>query len=271
MNLFQRRRMFGCAALAAAILVALAVDYGLRQALRPATLVSGFVLFAVLALLAGFNLRKRLTFLPALSATAWMQIHIYTGWFSVAAFLIHAGLAYPTGHLEQALWILYWLVALSGVWGLYMSRAFPSQLRMQGENVIFERIPAMRTRLRNECEQTVVESIEQTGSSALSDIYQQRIRDFFAGPRDVWSHAIGSRNAPQGFLAEIEDANRYLGPEEREFMNTVTGLIRTKQNLDYQWVRQGLLKLWLFIHIPLTYGLIVAAIVHGLTAWRFSA
>jgi hypothetical protein len=33
---------------------------------------------------------------------------------------------------------------------------------------------------------------------------------------------------------------------------------------------QGLLKLWLFVHIPLSYALILIGLVHGILAWKFS-
>ncbi|MBG90152.1 MAG: hypothetical protein CMO80_25085 [Verrucomicrobiales bacterium] len=267
---FAKRRFYASATLVVCIALAVLADYGLRQSLRPAAICSGVLLFAVILLLACFNMRKRLTFLPTLSASTWMQIHVYVGWFSIAAFLIHAGVHQTQGTLELALAILFWLVALSGVWGLYMTRAFPAQLRMEGENVIFERIPSMRARLRRQSEEVIMESIEKTESTALADIYEKRIRDFFDGPRDILSHALGSRKAPHTFLAEIEDTYRYLSEDERAFMATLTDHVRIKQNLDYQWVRQGMLKLWLFIHIPLTYGLILTAAAHGLIAWRFA-
>jgi hypothetical protein len=271
MKSFATRRFIAIGLLAALIALAFLADFGLRHSLRPAALYSGLVLMAVLLLLTAFNMRKRLTFLPALTASTWMQIHIYTGWFSIAGYLIHAGFALPNGPLELALAILFWLVALSGIWGLYMSRAFPSQLRMEGENVIFERIPIMRAKLRTRCEEIIMETSQRSESTALPDIYERSLRQFFEGPRDIRSHAIGSRQAPRTFLAEIEDTYRYLSEDERAAMGTITELVRAKQNLDYQWVRQGMLKLWLFIHIPLTYGLILVAIAHGLIAWRFTA
>jgi len=42
-----------------------------------------------------------------------------------------------------------------------------------------------------------------------------------------------------------------------------------KNNLDYQHALQMVLKGWLFVHIPLTYSLIVVAAVHGVLAYAF--
>ena len=47
-------------------------------------------------------------------------------------------------------------------------------------------------------------------------------------------------------------------------------LVIAKDNLDFHRANGGLLKLWLFIHIPATYALIVAIVVHILLAYSFS-
>ena len=48
-------------------------------------------------------------------------------------------------------------------------------------------------------------------------------------------------------------------------------LIRGKDDLDHQDALQGTLKYWLFIHIPLTYSLLILSLVHALLASAYSA
>ena len=45
--------------------------------------------------------------------------------------------------------------------------------------------------------------------------------------------------------------------------------MRRKDDLDFHEARQRLLKTWLFVHIGLTYGLVVLALLHGLLALAF--
>jgi cytochrome b subunit of formate dehydrogenase len=60
--------------------------------------------------------------------------------------------------------------------------------------------------------------------------------------------------------------DRYLNPKEKEIANEISDWIETKQNLDFQYASQRLLKLWLFVHIPATYALILLALVHAYVA-----
>ena len=46
------------------------------------------------------------------------------------------------------------------------------------------------------------------------------------------------------------------------FVDQLGELLEAKRNLDFQLAGQRLLKLWLFVHIPLTYGLLVLVGAH---------
>ncbi|MHC4995593.1 MAG: hypothetical protein ACYTGQ_11130, partial [Planctomycetota bacterium] len=64
----------------------------------------------------------------------------------------------------------------------------------------------------------------------------------------------------QGELAAYD---RYLGDEERAIARELADLVETKDALDYHYAMQGALKAWFFVHIPLTYALILVAVVHA--------
>jgi hypothetical protein len=233
-------------------------------------LVSGLTLFAVVVLLTLFNARKKLPFLPLLRASTWMQVHIYAGLFSCVLFGLHVGWRMPRGTFETILAVLFFLVSVSGVLGLAVSRWTPGRLTVHGENVIFERIPAFRTMLRHEVEEMVVASVTKTQSLTIADFYEQRLRSYFSARRFTWSHLTGYGKRLFSLLAEIQALDRYLSAEERTIMAQIVERIRAKDNLDFQQVHQGLLKGWLFVHIPLTYSMIVLGAVHGVLAWKLS-
>ena len=48
-------------------------------------------------------------------------------------------------------------------------------------------------------------------------------------------------------------------------------LVRAKNDLDFQYANGGLLKLWLFVHVPPTYALILAILAHVVVAYAFSS
>ncbi len=53
-------------------------------------------------------------------------------------------------------------------------------------------------------------------------------------------------------------------------MGALKGLVEAKDDLDYQRALQGALKFWLFVHVPLTYGLLIFAAFHILVVYSFS-
>jgi len=269
MTLVTRRYVGWTFFVAAALLVWL-LDYALRVHLRRAGLVTGLMLFAVVILLTLFNARKKLPFLPLLRASAWMQVHIYVGLLSCVLFLLHAGWRIPRGGLETALALLFYLVSASGVAGLAISRWLPSRMTLLGENVIFERIGALRTAVRCEVEEIVVESVAKTQSSTIADFYELKLRKYFSRRCFFWHHIAGYGEPLFKLLSEVQAVDRYLNAEERGIMTRIVEQIHVKNNLDYQQARQGLLKSWLFVHIPLTYSMILVAVVHGYLAWKLS-
>lgn len=267
---FRGRRWLGCGVLALACLFSGLVYRAWTTHLRRADLGSGLLLLGLVLLLALFNARKKLPFLPLLRASTWLQVHIYAGLFSVWLFWLHTGGRVPRGGLESVLALLFLGVTASGFLGLALTRWIPVRLTIHGESLIFERLPALRAAVRLEVEELVAGSIKQTRSSTLADFYELRLQPYFARPSFFLSHAIGYRKPLFKLLSEVEALDRYLNASERTIMARITELIHAKDNLDFQFAGQSLLKGWLFVHIPLTYGLILFGLVHGILAWSFS-
>src|SRR5262245_18797611 len=103
---------------------------------------SGWLLFLLMLILAAYNGRKKLPFLPLATSEGWLQFHIYAGFLTIALFGAHISFKVPTGWFEGTLAWLYILVTLSGIVGLFFSRALPKRLTTLGGEVLFERIPA---------------------------------------------------------------------------------------------------------------------------------
>jgi hypothetical protein len=90
--------------------------------------------------------------------------------------------------------------------------------------------------------------------------------DFFARPRNFGYFFRPTVARRKRLMRELEHIERYLSPPEKTACEQLFGMIRKKDDLDFQDVRQRLLKLWLFAHITLTYILMVFATWHGVMA-----
>ncbi|MDB6022536.1 MAG: hypothetical protein JWQ04_2393 [Pedosphaera sp.] len=231
---------------------------------------SGAVLFAVMLVLALYNGRKKLPFLPLFTSETWLQFHIYAGFITVILFLVHIRFRAPTGWFETILAWLYVLVTGSGIVGLVVTRTLPKRLTTRGGEVLFERIPVIRRGLQQQAETLALKAMPEVHSTTIADFYTRHLQDFFDGPRNLYLHIMEVRR-PQNLLQnKITDLHRYLNDGERQTLDQIAMLVRQKDGLDYHQALQLLLRGWLFIHIPLTYSLLMFSVVHIVLVYAFS-
>jgi len=269
MNAFAKRRAVNTSIL---VIVVVACWFGLQileTSIRATAFWTGWTLFFLVTTLALFNGRKKLPFLPIGKAATWLQYHIYAGLFAILVYLVHVGVKLPYGTLEASLSVLFVTVALSGVIGMIISRVIPVGLTSRGEPVLFERIPSIRITLQREIEDLVVECARENQNTTVSDLYTDYLDRFLRGPRNFLYHLMGWARPLRALEREIHTLDRYLNEDERRVIDEILTRVRLKDDLDYQWARQLLLKGWLFIHVPLTFSLLLLAVLHIFVVYGF--
>ena len=147
---------------------------------------TGYLLLAAILFLALYNVRKKLPFLPLGSSAAWLQWHLYVGIGSVGVFALHAGPRWPNGVAGNGAGGRLFADSRPADWSGCISRGrFPAQLARVGEEVIYERIPALRRQVRQQAGDVVLESVAASGATTLADFYIARLYDFFQRPRGL--------------------------------------------------------------------------------------
>jgi hypothetical protein len=268
-SFYDRRTLLsGLTAMIAAAL-ALATRVG-RDALLPVAVYSGWLLLALVLVLTFFNARKKMPFLPLFSASTWLQAHIYLGWLSCFVFLLHTGGRLSAGRLEGLLAAAFAAVAVSGAFGLWLSRWLPPRLVRSGESLIYQRIPALRHRLAEEAREVVRRAETETQSSTLPDFHLRVLHRYFQRVPPWLAPLTGDDPEFHRVRRELESTRRYLNESEEGLARTLADLLEAKRNLDVQLAGQRLLKLWLFVHIPLTYALLVFIAAHVWLVLHFS-
>ena len=253
-----------------AILVVLAV-HSLEARLWPTEHATGWLLLVVLVSLAAFGLRKKVPYLPLGSAATWCRVHLYLGLFAVVLLGAHVGVKVPNGVLEVSLAVVFAVVTVSGIAGIVLSRSFARRLTTRGQEVIWERIPELEKRIRDEAEAIVQRSVETCQSTAITDLYDTHIAPFLTGPSHFFAHVLGSRRPLKTVVSAIEALDRYANDAERELSLELRQLAVMKDDLDFHWALQSVLKGWLFVHVPATALLLLLAAVHGVVAEVFAA
>ncbi|MFD2256090.1 hypothetical protein ACFSSA_05320 [Luteolibacter algae] len=265
-----RRRMGNTAILLAVGFCAFALCYLLGISLRPSAFYSGLVLMALVLVLTFFNARKKLPFLPLVKASHWLQFHIYAGLLSIFLYGIHTSFRVPSGKLELALGILFLVVSISGILGLFITRILPKVMARSGEPLTFEKISAFEVRLRKQAEELILSEETKNGTSALGDAYLHRLSAYFR-PRSPFRFFLGNPNRFRArALDELRDIDRYTSEEERPVLERMKEMIEAKHNLDVQKSCQFFLRCWLFVHIPFTYSMVCVALVHAWAAFNYT-
>jgi hypothetical protein len=247
--------------------------------LRDPNYLNGWLLASGMSLQVYFHIALKTGSLPPKSATRWRKIHIFLGYLLVAAFLSHTDFSMPDSGFEWALWLGFVLVTLSGILGTYLSWALKAK-RLVDERLALDRIPSRYVELQRDVHATVARPDPAAAAIALPavphdawirDLYANQLKDFFKGPRNFAAHFVGSQRPLKRLTDEIDGLSLYVDQQGQEKLAIVKDLVIEKDRLDFARVYLGLTKAWLFVHVPVTYALVVLVVLHVVVAYSFSA
>lgn len=249
------------------------------NSLRDPSYLNGWILAGGMSVQLYFHIAIKTSSLAPKSAKRWRQIHIFLGYLLIAAFLSHTDFSLPDTGFEWALWSGFVLVTLSGILGTYLAWSLKAKGGID-EGLRYDRIPGRRAELARELHAVVTKADPATAAFALPaaphdawimDLYIQQLRDFFQGERNFTAHLIGSQRPLKRMTDEIDNLSRYVDQQSQEKIAVIRTLVVEKDRLDFARVYLGLNKAWLFVHVPVTYALVVLVVSHVLVAYAFSS
>ena len=246
--------------------------------LRDPRYFDGWVLAGGMAVQIAFHVARSTGISPK-SALRWRKVHVFVGYLVIAAFASHCDYSLPNATFEWALWGGFVLVSLSGILGTYLVWALQAKGRID-DTVTYDRIPALRSELELEFLVAVAEAdpprfaIDLPGlpyDAWIKDLYKTHLADFFDGHRNFSAHLVGSQRPLKQLTDAIDNLSRYVDRPSQEKLAAIRNLVVEKDRLDYAHVALGLTRAWLFVHVPVTYALIVLSIVHVLVVYAYSS
>ncbi len=240
-------------------------------ALRDVQFFNGWTLFGCLAVMMLLGWRKKVYILPFGRVRFWLVVHYFVGFLAVAVFIIHTRHQMPGSLLHWLLWSLFMLVSLSGIAGAIVSKIVPPRLEAEGERIVFDRIPMFRAQLAEQAEAIARDSVQDGNTRSIAKFYADSLSDFFAGPRNAVAHLAASKVPKARILTQLSAIERYLDEPGKVRLLKLRDLVEAKSNLDFHYTNIGLLRLWLFIHVPATYALLAAMTVHIVLEYAFAA
>jgi hypothetical protein len=246
--------------------------------LRDPRYLDGWVLAGGMGLQVFFHIAKTMGLSPK-SAMRWRKVHIFAGYLVIAAFISHSDFTLPDTGFEWALWTGFVLVTLSGILGTYLVWSQRARGRID-EGVSYDRLPVLRAELKR----AFLVAVAETNPSAaafdlpglphdawIKDLCTTHLDDFFQGPRNFTAHLIASQRPLKRLTDAIDNLSRYVDQQNQAKLAAIRNLVIEKDRLDFARVSLGLTRGWLFVHAPVTYALIVLAVLHILVVYAFSS
>jgi hypothetical protein len=272
-------------------------------------LIYGIVGFAFMAFVTLLALRKKFPIWRIGRTTTWMRGHLWLGALSLPLVLLHAGFLFGQGLSSWMMWLFVVVYAsgVFGAWLQHtMPRRLLRDVPME---TIYDQIGHVREQLLDEADTVVADACGKlevaiavpavlTGSAGppaaspaaapakagaaalatvmragtagaddtapLRDFYVKEMRPFVQAPSR--KHALADSVTAAGMFEKV----RALAPASAApAIADLESICEEERQLMRQERIHGLLHAWLIVHVPLSFALMVFAVVHIVMALRF--
>lgn len=244
----------------------------------------GFMIFAGL-----LSLRKRFPVWRMGRAQSWMRGHLWLGLISYPIILLHSGFSFGHGALTFWMMVLFTVVIISGLVGAALQHYMPQMItQMVPMETIYGDSAHVLRDLQEEAERivgdicgpvvaqsaavstgmsisTVVQVMDKAAIDEMRRFYQQEMLPYLklAGAR---GSVLANSNAAAGMFKNLRTL---LPGSVHEALNDLENICHEKRQIDLQARLHRILHGWLFVHIPLSYALLVMGAIHAVVALRY--
>ena len=238
----------------------------------------------LILLLAAFGIRKRQYASTLGSVQGWLSAHVYLGVALLVVVLLHSGFQFGF-NVHTLAFALLLLVIVSGLYGMFVYIKYPRKLSENREGInraeLLDQLNELDARSRriaadinDDFVELVKSGISRTklGSSLWARI-RGRDESQIVLPRvgDSIVVANAGQEAVLDWLADQQ--SRSSDRDEAAAIGELSALLRNKRRLlkqlGVEFKIQSTLEIWLYVHVPLTAGLLVALLVHILTVFLY--
>ena len=248
------------------------------NSLRDPRYFDGWILAAGMSVQVYFHISIKTSTLSPKGAMRWRRLHVFLGYVLFAVFISHSDYSLPDTAFEWALWAGFMSVTLSGIFGTYLAWSLRAKRKID-EQTGYDRIPARRAELARDIHDMATTPDAQAAIALpappyhawIMDLYTNHLQGFFQRHRNFTGHLLGSQRPLKRLTGEIDSLTGYVDKPSQDKLAAMKALVVEKDRLDFAQVYLGLTKVWLFVHVPATYGLIVMTVLHVIVVYAFSS
>ena len=238
----------------------------------------------LIAWLSWFGIRKRQYASTAGTVKGWLSAHVYIGLALPVVVLLHAGFQFGA-NVHTLAFALMMLVVLSGLYGVFIYTKHPERISKNRGGAsrpeLFDQLDDIDSRsnrvaadLPGPFGELVQSAVTRT---QLGDTLWSRLRgrdnSTVVLPDKGQSNAVpnSGQEAAMDWLAD--EQSRATDADEAAKIGELSALLRNKRRLLRQLCEdlrlQAAMELWLYFHVPLTAGLLIALIAHIVTVFLY--
>ena len=227
----------------------------------------GIASLVLIVLLILFAWRKRAYKSRLGTLDGWLQAHLYFGIVALPLVLFHAGFLFRDTLATVAFLVLA-LVVATGLLGALLYRTLPQRLTLVESRVSLDQVSDQLNQLREAMAQIVAGR-----SEAFRRLYAKV--DKAARPQGLasWRLLFDAGYAPEGEEKAWRSLLTLVEEAEREPLRQLLVLARQQRELHHRLRLQqryrNWLVVWLLVHVPLSFLLLVLALAHAAVAFYY--
>lgn len=250
--------------------------------------VLGTVATVLIIWLMWLGVRKRRYRPDGAPLRAWVSAHVYLGFALVFITTLHTG--FQLGwNIHSLAYILMLLVVASGSYGIWAYMRYPQKMAEQQGGMNQDLILHEIVELEQEClqlaaqvnetvHQAVLHAVESTviGGSAWQQLTRRSIyRPLSEDEKQALSEAgVGEESGYDSTMYVVADQMTQIKDKDvsrrmrrlMELLGRKNALTDRLQGLIHY---QALMDIWRYVHIPLSFALLVALLIHILTVFLY--
>jgi hypothetical protein len=240
----------------------------------------GGIAAALVLFLMAYGIRRRTFHARAGATKRWLSMHVYWGLCVLLVATLHSGLQFGYNVHTLAFGLLC-VVVLSGCWGVYAYLRYPALITRERGAVSREELlsrlaeadrQAMQfaAALNWEVRELIADAIRRTrlGGSLWAQLRGRDESTLLLVPvhEKGYSRLVGN-GGQQALIAEL--AKHQARTQDHDAQQTLHSLLQISgdkavvlRRLQRDVQMQGLLQFWLYLHVPLSFGMLTALAVH---------
>jgi hypothetical protein len=217
----------------------------------------GILCALLIVYLMWFGVRKRSYYAARTTLQGWLSAHVWIGFGLTLGVLLHSG--FQLGwNVHSAAYLLMVATIVSGIWGVFNYRVMPFQTPSNRGGASLSGLIDRVEQISSELDEA-----KRGGSTAIEKLVKKLNTERIPTPFGalIFTHAevvLDPRLAAEA-LRDVPEVDLELG-------HRLIQLIDSRYELLHQIRRevraQALLRLWLYLHIPLAFGTVTALIIH---------